>query len=339
MLKTVLKAIEWTLFGIIMCLCGLLWLVNYNNTFPIKAYTVLTGSMEPAIPVGSMVFARDIKVSELNIGDIITFSSPSDPKKVIVHRIFSVKDNDTFRTFTTKGDNNDGIDNWIVDESLVKGHAVLYFPTLGYLSGYSKTPAGFAVIMGTPALLVMLIYIRHIILGIKEYADNKAKKAVEDYIRSQQNNPLKLVNIFVMMIVMILSISSTAYATFTSSVQLNNIAFQTAENFQTTEPSVSPSASPNSSATPTVSPSAAASLFQGYYAQCRNNKWKTYTNPTFKNIGQCISYFVRLQNPRPSFSPRPILIPTMPPMPTIPPISQKTAKPTGTSNPLHNSSL
>ena len=36
----------------------------------------------------------------------------------------------------------------------------------------------------------------------------------------------------------------------------------------------------------------------GGYAvsQCGNGKWATYTNPKFKNQGDCVSFFVHQQN-------------------------------------------
>jgi len=36
----------------------------------------------------------------------------------------------------------------------------------------------------------------------------------------------------------------------------------------------------------------------GGYAvdQCGNGKWKNFTNPTFKNQGQCVSFFVHSQH-------------------------------------------
>ncbi len=62
------------------------------------------------------------------------------------------------------------------------------------------------------------------------------------------------------------------------------------------EPSASPSASPSvsPSASPTVAPSISPSptpAVLGDKDECKNNGWKNFTNPAFKNQGQCVAYF------------------------------------------------
>jgi hypothetical protein len=61
-------------------------------------------------------------------------------------------------------------------------------------------------------------------------------------------------------------------------------------------PTLAPTATPTS--TPTIAPSATPSLTPtpspavlGSKDECKNNGWKNFTNPTFKNQGQCVSYF------------------------------------------------
>ncbi len=47
---------------------------------------------------------------------------------------------------------------------------------------------------------------------------------------------------------------------------------------------------PNATPTPTMTPTPTPVGPPTYFAQCRDNGWKTFNNPTFKNQGRCIDY-------------------------------------------------
>lgn len=78
---------------------------------------VLTPSMEPAIDAGDLILSRNIKPSNLEVGDIITFeanipSGSTTRTERITHRIVSINEAGGVRTFTTKGDNNPTSFSW-----------------------------------------------------------------------------------------------------------------------------------------------------------------------------------------------------------------------------------
>ena len=51
------------------------------------AMTVLTGSMSPEIPVGSVVLVRPVDPRTLEVGDIATYQVEPDKEVFITHRI------------------------------------------------------------------------------------------------------------------------------------------------------------------------------------------------------------------------------------------------------------
>lgn len=51
-------------------------------------YAVLTGSMEPELPVGSLVYIRDVDPSDVKPGDAITFELESGT--LVTHEVFEV---------------------------------------------------------------------------------------------------------------------------------------------------------------------------------------------------------------------------------------------------------
>jgi signal peptidase len=72
-----------------------------------SARTVLTGSMSPALPVGSMVVERPVRPSELRIGDIATYveRGPGDARYV-THRVVAIDRTAAPITFVFRGDAN-----------------------------------------------------------------------------------------------------------------------------------------------------------------------------------------------------------------------------------------
>jgi hypothetical protein len=67
--------------------------------------------------------------------------------------------------------------------------------------------------------------------------------------------------------------------------------------------------------------------------QCKNGGWQTFTNPTFKNQGDCVSFFARGGAiPSPTSVPTPTVAPTVEPTtePTATPTVAPTAEPTVT---------
>ncbi|HXF51208.1 MAG TPA: signal peptidase I [Dehalococcoidia bacterium] len=117
---------------------------------------VLSGSMEPALPVGSVAFVDRRDAAEVRIGDILTFRHPDYPRRLVSHRVVAIdRDARGALSFRTKGDANDSADPWIVSADQVVGVVAFHLPYAGYVHRFVRTPAGFALVVGVPALLVV----------------------------------------------------------------------------------------------------------------------------------------------------------------------------------------
>src|SRR5687768_9264439 len=56
-----------------------------------QAFTIETGSMEPAIPTGSLIFTKKpANTAAIKVGDIITFEQPGFQNKLITHRVQAI---------------------------------------------------------------------------------------------------------------------------------------------------------------------------------------------------------------------------------------------------------
>lgn len=79
-----------------------------------RTLTVVTGSMEPTLPVGSLLLFTPVDASAVSVGDVITFHPPNSAD-LVTHRVVSVDRHDGTTAISTKGDANDGADPWQVD--------------------------------------------------------------------------------------------------------------------------------------------------------------------------------------------------------------------------------
>lgn len=114
-----------------------------------SGYVVVSGSMEPAIPVGSMVYSKPADPATLQTGDVIVFVDESRGTTPITHRVVS---NDTASgTITTKGDANEHQDINPVTYDNVVGKVVMHIPHIGFTAAALTSVLGKAV-----AVLIML---------------------------------------------------------------------------------------------------------------------------------------------------------------------------------------
>ena len=91
-------------------------------------YNIVSGSMEPEIPVGSAVYVRPAEPADIEEGDVIAFLKGDS---VVVHR--AVENLLVEGEIRTKGDANEGEDLNTVDYGSVVGTVERHVPALGRL--------------------------------------------------------------------------------------------------------------------------------------------------------------------------------------------------------------
>lgn len=99
------------------------------------ALTVLTNSMAPKLPPGTLIIIKPTHVDEIRVGDVLTYQIKSGQAAVITHRVVTRSVNlEGESTFITKGDNNDLADEKLVRAVQVKGTLWYAIPYLGYVN-------------------------------------------------------------------------------------------------------------------------------------------------------------------------------------------------------------
>lgn len=141
----------------IMIVIAAVLLVPY--AFGYQTLAVLSGSMEPAYPVGSVVFVKKLAPQEVHVGDAITFQL--NENTVATHRV--VKIDTEKHQFITKGDANNTEDGPTDFNNLVGRAATTAIPYLGYLSVNIKTPAGIMACTGVVMIILLLVFLPEIV--------------------------------------------------------------------------------------------------------------------------------------------------------------------------------
>lgn len=108
--------------------------------FGYQMYTVVSGSMEPAISKGSLVYVEEADPLSLLPGDIIAYGSAVEADVVITHRI--VENQAEEARFLTKGDANENADMLPVDYSQLIGRVKTAVPLYGTLAAMLSLPSG-----------------------------------------------------------------------------------------------------------------------------------------------------------------------------------------------------
>ncbi|NYJ01602.1 signal peptidase [Nocardioides thalensis] len=95
-------------------------------------YSVLTGSMRPDYPPGTLVVVRPVAPEDVRSGDVITYQRESGSSTVVTHRVVTVSTSLTGEvTFTTQGDANDAVDPDPVRAVQVRGRLWYAVPHVG----------------------------------------------------------------------------------------------------------------------------------------------------------------------------------------------------------------
>ena len=133
--------------------------------FGIQVYSVISGSMEPEYPVGALVYVKEVKPSEVEVGDVITFVLSNETPAT--HRVIAI-DKDA-QLFYTQGDANYQINEETGEKVYMEdppvhfnnliGKPVFKIPVLGYIAYYIQHPPGMYIAIAAGAILLILVFL------------------------------------------------------------------------------------------------------------------------------------------------------------------------------------
>ena len=133
--------------------------------FGIQVYSVISGSMEPEYPVGALIYVKEVKPSEVEVGDVITFVLSNETPAT--HRVIAI--DKEAQLFYTQGDANYQIDEETGEKVYMEdppvhfnnliGKPVFKIPVLGYIAYYIQHPPGMYIAIAAGAILLILVFL------------------------------------------------------------------------------------------------------------------------------------------------------------------------------------
>ena len=128
-------------------------------------FKVVTGSMEPEIPVGALILSKETEMNDIEVGEVVCFRSKSPDMfgKIITHRVIEIVNaEDNTLQFITKGDANLSLDGYYVSQQNLIGK-VVWQSGSGKFSGilnFLSNKFGFLSCIAFPALLILTLILR-----------------------------------------------------------------------------------------------------------------------------------------------------------------------------------
>lgn len=116
-----------------------------------ESYSVVSGSMEPEIPVGSIIYVKPVEPVDVAEGEVIAFQSGGS---VVTHRV--IANQQVEGQFTTKGDANAAEDVNAVPYGALLGRVERHYPMLGALLGLYGSTVGKVYVLCFAACGAML---------------------------------------------------------------------------------------------------------------------------------------------------------------------------------------
>ena len=100
-------------------------------------YTILTGSMRPGLPPGTLVVIKPVDPDDIRIGTVVTYQLHSGEPVVVTHRVIAIHAPNLpggEPSFTTKGDANSLPDPAPVNAVQVRGELWYSVPWIGWVN-------------------------------------------------------------------------------------------------------------------------------------------------------------------------------------------------------------
>ncbi|MDR0853455.1 MAG: signal peptidase I [Clostridiales Family XIII bacterium] len=136
------------------------------NVFGVRTLVVASGSMEPALPVGSLVYVVPTPQRDIRIHDVLSYEADEDT--IVTHRVAAI---DEKGRYTMKGDANASTDARPLEYENVFGVVKFSLPTVGYALSFVMTTQGKIILVTVVIALIILTFL---------IGETKPKKRKED---------------------------------------------------------------------------------------------------------------------------------------------------------------
>lgn len=139
---------------------------NVANILGYTPLVVKSDSMAPTFSAGDLIFIKKCDTSALEEGDIICFHTIIENEYALnTHRIKSIETVGDARSYTTVGDNNNGVaDLHVISDGDIVGKYVGHLQGVGRVMDFLSSSTGFLIVIVLPMLLFFIYQVYHLIM-------------------------------------------------------------------------------------------------------------------------------------------------------------------------------
>lgn len=165
---------------------------GYVTIFGCSVFHVVSGSMEPEIPVGALIISKKTEIEDIEVEDIISFRSLESYMQgsIVTHRVVEIHKKDGELALVTQGDANNSMDAYYVTRDNLVGRIIYHTRDGNFITslyGFLTNKAGFFVIVIVPVILLTATILQDNMKKIrKEIA--RMKKEIEEEQKLESEN-------------------------------------------------------------------------------------------------------------------------------------------------------
>ena len=153
--------------------------------------TVASESMVPTFGTNDLIIIKKCDTSTLKEGDIITFHTIINNEYALnTHRIVDIEENNGYRAYRTKGDNNQIEDTHVIADGDIVGKYVLKLTGVGALMRFLSSSTGFLVVIIIPLLIFFVLQVYHLIMVIlklkKATAEENRDASLDEALKAKE---------------------------------------------------------------------------------------------------------------------------------------------------------
>ncbi len=153
------------IYSAIMIAQKIIWRDRIPEIFGYKNFIVLSGSMEPTINIGDIIFIKEVE--DVEEGDIISYKLKNS---IVTHRVVEKIPDNGKNLYVTQGDANSTEDSEIITDENIEGKYVFKIGKIGNIVLFLKTKAGMIV--------VIMCFIGMVLIGNRKNKIDKGKHSL-----------------------------------------------------------------------------------------------------------------------------------------------------------------
>lgn len=157
-------------------------LLSVPRLWGFQIYAVTSGSMEPEIHTGDVIYVKQVAFQSLEEGDVITFSL-NQGRTIVTHRVEKIDEKNGL--LRTKGDANQEADPvWIAGDT-VRGEVQYAVPGLGYVALMASTLSGKLFLM---AVFLWMVAAQIAVCGVHMICHNRRRLPLSEKKEGRREN-------------------------------------------------------------------------------------------------------------------------------------------------------